>query len=1123
MKLLIIPKSACIKMQATLPLSTMSKDFSHKNLRGRNFKGQDLTGANFSHADIRSADFTNAVLIGANFSHAKAGLQHLWVIVLLIISLILSVLSGLLSVLAGLLVALFFTPIVMKDYTTIPGWLIVIVLAAFFIVTIRKGLRAVVVLWAMTVPMTAVVAIALATIVPRDTAATITILTPIIVAGIVATAVAVAAIVATAGAVTELAAVLVAATLTTVGVVFAVATLTAVGVVAAAARVAAPVAAAVVVLGIYIAWRTLAGDEKYAFVRTISVICAATGGTSFRDADLTDADFTQATLKSTNFIGATLTRTNWFHAKKLDRARVGDSILANPAVQDLLINREGRNKSFIRMNLKGAYLEQADLRGADFTDANLNQATLKKAYLDQVEHQPTKLVRANLRGADLIEANLSYANLKEADIVEATFQGANLEWTNLTLTQAIGTDFTNAQMTGACVEAWNIENSTKLDNVDCRFIYLLEQPREGTDDRERRPSSGEFKPGEFTKLFEEVLNTIDLIFNKEIDWKVFVAAFKKVQVENEGTELAIQSIENKGDGVVVVRVSVPPDTNKEKIHSEFTQNYQLALKELEKYKNFYEEERKKYSDMHEIVKLLANHSHVTQVNSISMSDSVQENNQYNLPDANRVSLTSESNPVQENNQYNLPDANEVSSTSESNFVQENNQYNLPDVTVAGSNIGTNHGIQIGTQFNYAVEQNLAKAAEDIDKLQFNTETTQIEEKTKHLERPKFSVVYPENISYDKWHSLYFFMYSQELSKIVKTKINKLTKITKIKRGWDYEKHSSIFSSVIPEGSLVEISWFSEEVKVNPEKISFNWFEDFQEFNFRIKYQKSKEINEKINLGLLDYVYLHIDISVNTLPVIFPITLAIGIGNTQDSKISTIDLGLIETIFASYSEADDEVVEDFKEKYEAIGISMFTEAIPYRNPGVRDQALQMQELFGIIESSDIFQLFWSSSAQQCEGVKRETAKAIELIQDGKKPNFFRGVYWEEQFPELPAEMVGMPFSKLPRLRAYRKEKAGLVNAIEREAARPIAITTTAIAESRSDSDSFDINQSHAVTPNAAIAKDQATQQFNLSSVTSEPQCTPEQILVQNLLRKLQQFIKPIVKKIGLIVKSLLNFR
>ncbi|MFM6526680.1 MAG: pentapeptide repeat-containing protein, partial [Dolichospermum sp.] len=159
-------------------------------------------------------------------------------------------------------------------------------------------------------------------------------------------------------------------------------------------------------------------------------------------------------------------------AKKLDFARPGETILANLAVLNLLVTLNGRNKSYIGANLKGA----------------------------------------NLIGADLKEANL-----KNADIIEATFQGAVLEWANLTLTQAVGTNFTKAQMTGACVEAWNIESTTILDDVDCRFVYLLEYPKPRTDDRERRPSSGEFQPGEFTKLFEEVLNTVDLIFRNGID------------------------------------------------------------------------------------------------------------------------------------------------------------------------------------------------------------------------------------------------------------------------------------------------------------------------------------------------------------------------------------------------------------------------------------------------------------------------------------------------------------------------------------------------------------------------------------------------------------------------------
>jgi uncharacterized protein YjbI with pentapeptide repeats len=296
-----------------------------------------------------------------------------------------------------------------------------------------------------------------------------------------------------------------------------------------------------IVFSAYIGWRSFKGDERDSWIRSFAVTFAATGGTNFREADLTEANFIGATLKNTDFRTANLTRTRFHKAKKLDFARPGNTILSNPAVLNLLVSRNGRGKSY---------------------------------------------AGANLKGANLIGANLRKANLKDADISEATFQRAVLEGANLTLAQAVGTNFTNAKMTGACVEAWNIESTTKLDNVDCRVVYLLEYPKPKTyDDRERRPSSGEFQPGEFTKLFEEVLNTVDLILRDGINWQAFINAFKKVQVENGDTELAIQSIENKGDSVVVVKVAVPENADKEKIHSDFTQNYQLALAAVEeKYK-----------------------------------------------------------------------------------------------------------------------------------------------------------------------------------------------------------------------------------------------------------------------------------------------------------------------------------------------------------------------------------------------------------------------------------------------------------------------------------------------------------------------------------------------------------
>ena len=53
----------------------MSLDFSDQDLRGHNFKGQNLSRANFSNTDLRGENFTKAILRGTDFSYSKTGLQ----------------------------------------------------------------------------------------------------------------------------------------------------------------------------------------------------------------------------------------------------------------------------------------------------------------------------------------------------------------------------------------------------------------------------------------------------------------------------------------------------------------------------------------------------------------------------------------------------------------------------------------------------------------------------------------------------------------------------------------------------------------------------------------------------------------------------------------------------------------------------------------------------------------------------------------------------------------------------------------------------------------------------------------------------------------------------------------
>jgi uncharacterized protein YjbI with pentapeptide repeats len=506
------------------------RDFRGESLRGCNFKNQDLSGADFSGCDIRGANFSRANLTEAKFEKAKAGLRKRWVIILLLAALVLMIISSFFSAMNSILISFLFGE--SRTDIQIAGWVSLIFLFFFCVFTWRKNILAgaiagVVAIAAMVVVMVALLGGGLGALLGG-------LLGAFLISG------GVAIILALAGGVSVviMATVLAVAGVerAVVGIAGTVIVTVAVGVAVASLRIGVREVGAVVVVTLtiffcYIGWLTLKQEYRDPWLRRIVIAFAGLGGTSFFQANLTATDFTGAILKNTNFNQAILNKTIFKQVIKLELARPGKTLLMNPQVRELLINPSTG---------AGQDLTKADLRGANLDSANLQ--------------------RTNLRLADLSQASFKYANLREA---------------NLTEVNAVNADLSHATLTGACVENWNIDATTQLAEVNCQYIYLL------NNQKERRPSSGEFEPGEFTKLFAEVFDTVDLIFREGVDWKAFTNAMKQVQVQNEETPLELQSIENKGDGVVVIKVHVPPDTNKEKIHQEFNQSYQLQLAAVE--------------------------------------------------------------------------------------------------------------------------------------------------------------------------------------------------------------------------------------------------------------------------------------------------------------------------------------------------------------------------------------------------------------------------------------------------------------------------------------------------------------------------------------------------------------
>ncbi len=179
----------------------------------------------------------------------------------------------------------------------------------------------------------------------------------------------------------------------------------------------------------------------------------------------------------------------------------------------------------------------------------------------------------DLRGANLDGFNLSGVSFRHADLTGASLRATNLEGANLAETMCIGADFTSAKLTGACLEAWNIDATTVLHQVDCRYVFLA------SDKHERRPHDpkSEFEPGDFTKLYQQVMTTMEILLRQGVTREALGQAFGELMlVHPEITPEAVQSIERKGDDLLL-RMNVPAGVDKGRVEETLQSALQQQL------------------------------------------------------------------------------------------------------------------------------------------------------------------------------------------------------------------------------------------------------------------------------------------------------------------------------------------------------------------------------------------------------------------------------------------------------------------------------------------------------------------------------------------------------------------
>ncbi len=158
---------------------------------------------------------------------------------------------------------------------------------------------------------------------------------------------------------------------------------------------------------------------------------------SFRGAHFEQCTFMDLTMERADFSGANLTATAFIDVSG------ADAIFTGAVMKNVRVGRIERGTAFPRAKFVGADLSSANLRGADLTGASfkeaiLNQADLSSCKCSGADFEGARAVESRFIKTNLTDANLSRTDFMNAMLTRAIVRGAKFEEANMFRADAAG-------------------------------------------------------------------------------------------------------------------------------------------------------------------------------------------------------------------------------------------------------------------------------------------------------------------------------------------------------------------------------------------------------------------------------------------------------------------------------------------------------------------------------------------------------------------------------------------------------------------------------------------------------------------------------------------------------------
>jgi len=220
------------------------------------------------------------------------------------------------------------------------------------------------------------------------------------------------------------------------------------------------------------------------------------------------------------------------------------------------------------------------------------------------------------------------------------------------------------------------------------------------------------------------------------------------------------------------------------------------------------------------------------------------------------------------------------------------------------------------------------------------------------------------------------------------------------------------SQPVARGTQFTVVPTCQGIKFNPERAPFTWIEDWHQAKFR--FQPDRRLAGTTASGEITIYAGPLMIASLKISLRF---VEQGLAPTAGDNRNRAEVSayLYKRIFASYSRNDTPVVLACRNVYKALGFESLIDIDTLRS-GQSWNA----ELMKLIDTADLFQLFWSVNAAQSSSVRQEWQHALQRSRD---EGFIRPVYWEKPLVSPPGELSHLHFAyiELPRLEAVTERR------------------------------------------------------------------------------------------------------